>query len=90
VVAPRTPAFTERQRQVVVLVALGYSNDEIAADLEISPRTARMHCDAVRMKLGVTSRREIPSVYRLVTGDDVLRNATRRRRRTVGRVATAR
>ena len=66
------PAITERQRQVVELVAAGYSNEEVARSLGISPRTAKAHCDALRQKLGVTRRRQIPVAYRTQTGRDPL------------------
>ena len=68
------PAITARQRQVVALIAAGCSNDEVAERLEISPRTAKAHSDALRQKLGVPRRRQIPAAYRQMTGDDPLRS----------------
>ena len=68
----RPPAFTERQRQVVELIAAGCSNEEVGGRLGISPRTAKAHCDVLRQKLGVTRRRQIPVAYRLLTGEDPL------------------
>jgi DNA-binding CsgD family transcriptional regulator len=62
--------FTDRQRQVIQLIAEGCSNDEIAAQLGVTARTAKAHCDALRTKLGVTRRRYIPLAYRSVTGED--------------------
>ena len=62
--------FTPRQRQVVQLIALGCSNAEIATRLGISPRTAKAHSDALRMKLGVSRRRQIPAAFRELTGED--------------------
>jgi ATP/maltotriose-dependent transcriptional regulator MalT len=67
-----TPMLTDRQRQVVELIAAGCSNDEIGERLGISPRTAKAHCDVLRQKLGVARRRQIPVAYRLLTGDDPL------------------
>jgi len=64
--------YYERQREVVMLIAAGCSNDEVAARLGISPRTAKAHCDVLRQKLGVKRRRQIPIAYRLLTGDDPL------------------
>ena len=64
--------ITERQRQVVELIAAGCSNEEIGARLGISPRTAKAHSDALRQKLGVPRRRHIPAAYRAVTGRDPL------------------
>ena len=69
------PRITARQRQVVTLIAAGCSNEEVAQHLDISPRTAKAHADALRQKLGVPRRRQIPAAYRKVTGDDPLRSA---------------
>ena len=73
----RTPSdpnsgLTERQRQVVELIALGCSNDEVAARLGISARTAKAHCDVLRQKLGVPRRRQIPAAFKTLTGQDPL------------------
>jgi DNA-binding CsgD family transcriptional regulator len=65
-------AITSRQRQVVELIAQGLSNDEIGVTLGISSRTAKAHCDALRLKLGVPRRRQIPVAFRLLTGEDPL------------------
>jgi DNA-binding CsgD family transcriptional regulator len=67
------PRITDRQRQVIELIAAGCSNDEVGERLGISPRTAKAHADALRHKLGVTRRRHIPVAYRLLTGEDPLR-----------------
>lgn len=66
------PTITERQRQVVELIAAGCSNEEVGRRLGISPRTAKAHCDALRQKLGVSRRRQIPVAYRALTGRDPL------------------
>ncbi len=68
----RHPSITERQREVIVLIAAGCSNDEVGQLLGISPRTAKAHCDVLRQKLGVPRRRQIPIAYRSLTGDDPL------------------
>ena len=68
-------SLTTRQRQVVELIAEGCSNEEVAEQLAISPRTAKAHSDALRQKLGVPRRRQIPAAYRKVTGEDPLRSA---------------
>jgi DNA-binding NarL/FixJ family response regulator len=62
--------FTDRQRQVVRLIAEGCSNIEIAERLGISPRTAKAHSDTLRTKLGVPRRRQIPAAYRMTTGEN--------------------
>jgi ATP/maltotriose-dependent transcriptional regulator MalT len=66
------PNITERQRQVIELIAAGCSNEEVGERLGISPRTAKAHSDVLRQKLGVTRRRQIPVAYRAMTGDDPL------------------
>ena len=65
-------SITQRQREVIILIASGCSNDEVGERLGISPRTAKAHCDVLRQKLGVARRRQIPSAYRNLTGDDPL------------------
>ena len=64
--------LTDRQREVIALIAQGLSNDELGQELGISARTAKAHCDVLRQKLGVPRRRQIPLAYRLLTGDDPL------------------
>ena len=71
-IADRVAGITDRQRQVVELIAAGLSNDEVGRRLGISPRTAKAHSDALRHKLGVPRRRQIPLAYRALTGDDPL------------------
>jgi len=72
VLTERDVRFTERQREVVELIASGLSNDEVGERLGISPRTAKAHSDVLRQKLGVPRRRQIPVAYRLLTGEDPL------------------
>ena len=71
---PRETRFslTERQRQVVELIALGCSNEEVGERLGISARTAKAHCDVLRQKLGVPRRRQIPAAFKALTGEDPL------------------
>jgi DNA-binding CsgD family transcriptional regulator len=69
----KTPLdITERQRQVVELIARGCSNEEVGRRLGISPRTVKAHCDTLRLKLGVPRRRQIPAAFRALTGEDPL------------------
>jgi ATP/maltotriose-dependent transcriptional regulator MalT len=65
-------SLTERQRQVVELIARGCSNEEVGERLGISARTAKAHCDVLRQKLGVSRRRQIPAAFRTLTGEDPL------------------
>jgi DNA-binding CsgD family transcriptional regulator len=64
--------LSPRQREVAAYVAAGLTDEEIARSLSISRRTVRMHCDAIRAKLSVARRRDIPVAYRLQTGRDAL------------------
>jgi DNA-binding CsgD family transcriptional regulator len=64
--------ITDRQREVIALIAAGCSNDEVGARLGISPRTVKAHCDVLRQKLGVKRRRQIPMAFRIITGEDPL------------------
>jgi DNA-binding NarL/FixJ family response regulator len=58
-----TPAelavLTEREREVVMLVALGLSNDEIAERLFVSPLTAKTHVNRAMTKLGARDRAQL-------------------------------
>ncbi|AWK71120.1 protein kinase [Rhodococcus oxybenzonivorans] len=54
-----TSGLTKREQQVAELVTRGLTNKEIAAELVISPRTARGHVEHILAKLGFTSRAQI-------------------------------
>ncbi len=53
---PRASGLTERQVEVLRLVAAGLSNREIAKRLAISPRTAEHHVQDVYLKIGLSTR----------------------------------
>jgi len=61
--APRdTPSLamlTEREREVLLHVARGRSNDEVAAALFISPHTAKTHVKNTMLKLGAHDRAQL-------------------------------
>jgi DNA-binding NarL/FixJ family response regulator len=61
--APADPAshapLTERESQIIHLVARGFSNKEIAAQLEISVKTVETHKLRSMEKLGLGSRAEV-------------------------------
>jgi DNA-binding NarL/FixJ family response regulator len=50
---------TDREREVLALVAGGMSNDEIAAQLVISPATARTHVSRILTKLRARDRAQL-------------------------------
>jgi DNA-binding NarL/FixJ family response regulator len=60
------PAFglTDRERQVLALVANAHTNREIGEALFMSPKTASVHVTNVLRKLEVASRREAARLAR--------------------------
>ena len=50
--------LSEREKEVLALVAKGHTNREIAAELVISENTARNHVSRILGKLGLTRRSE--------------------------------
>jgi DNA-binding NarL/FixJ family response regulator len=54
-----TTELTAREREVVVLVARGLSNNEIAAHLVISPLTAKTHVNRAMTKLHARDRAQL-------------------------------
>jgi DNA-binding CsgD family transcriptional regulator len=52
----RPSALTDREQQIIDLVATGMTNKEIAAELVLSPVTVRKHLENVMAKLGVHTR----------------------------------
>jgi DNA-binding NarL/FixJ family response regulator len=54
--APAHEPLTEREREVLALVAQGHSNKEIATRLDITERTARTHVSNILGKLDLASR----------------------------------
>jgi DNA-binding NarL/FixJ family response regulator len=55
----RVDELTAREREVVTLVALGLSNDEIAERLVISRNTAKTHVSRAMFKLGAQTRAKL-------------------------------
>lgn len=51
--------LTEREREVIALVAGGLSNDDIAGRLHLSPATARTHVSRALRKLGARDRAQL-------------------------------
>jgi DNA-binding NarL/FixJ family response regulator len=52
-------ALTDREREVMSLVAGGLSNDEIAAQLFVSPLTAKTHVSRILAKLDARDRAQL-------------------------------
>src|SRR5690606_6379452 len=61
--APRPAAvlnsLTDREREVVALVATGLSNEEIAEKLVVSPATAKTHVSRAMTKLSARDRAQL-------------------------------
>jgi len=51
--------LTDREREVVTLVAAGLSNDEIAARLVVSPLTAKTHVSRAMTKVAARDRAQL-------------------------------
>jgi len=54
-------ALTASERRVVDLAAAGRSNRDIAQELYVTPKTVEVHLTSAYRKLGIRSRRELPS-----------------------------
>lgn len=54
--ADKSPLLTQREQEILTLIAAGQSNQEIAQSLYIAPGTVRVHVHAILQKLGVRDR----------------------------------
>jgi DNA-binding NarL/FixJ family response regulator len=57
--APALDRLTDREREVLSLVAAGLSNDEIARELTLSPATAKTHVSRIMTKTGTRDRAQL-------------------------------
>jgi DNA-binding NarL/FixJ family response regulator len=55
----RLALLTDREREVLTLVAAGMSNEDIAAHLVVSPHTAKTHVNRAMTKLGAHDRAQL-------------------------------
>lgn len=55
---PDLPSLTERESEILALIASGSTNREIANALYLSPHTVKEHTSALYRKLGVRNRAE--------------------------------
>jgi DNA-binding NarL/FixJ family response regulator len=55
----RLAVLTDREREVLALVAAGLSNDEIAQQLVVSPHTAKTHVKRAMVKLNAHDRAQL-------------------------------
>jgi DNA-binding NarL/FixJ family response regulator len=60
---PADPALTEREREILALVAEGGTNARIAGRLRVSENTVKFHLQNIFTKLGVTNRTEAAAVW---------------------------
>ena len=58
-VSAELDVLTEREREIVALVGKGLSNDDIAAQLFVSPLTAKTHVNRAMSKLGARDRAQL-------------------------------
>jgi DNA-binding CsgD family transcriptional regulator len=54
----RPDGLTEREQEILALLASGSSNEQIARDLSISTRTVERHISNIYLKIGVHNRAE--------------------------------
>jgi len=57
--AERLAVLTDREREILALVAEGMSNDEIAQHLVVSPSTVKTHVNRAMAKLGARDRAQL-------------------------------
>ncbi len=56
--------LSKREIEVARLLGDNLTQEEIARELKISPRSVKQHTNQLRLKLGVSRSRHIPAVLR--------------------------
>jgi DNA-binding NarL/FixJ family response regulator len=71
------PALTDRENQVLKLIACGFTNREISGNLTISESTVENHIHNIYTKLGISNRAQAVGYafhLRVVLLNDILHN----------------
>lgn len=61
-IVPHVPMLTNRELQLLMLVALGYSAKEVAYRCGIAFRTVETHLDTIRLKLRARNRTHMVAI----------------------------
>lgn len=64
-VALMSIALTECEQKVMKLLVLGFSNKQIARQLNVSPETVKKHLKNIFLKTGIHSRSQLIAIYSL-------------------------
>ena len=72
----RSMHVTPRQLQILELVAVGYSDKQIASKLRVSPRTVQSHLDRFFIEHGIHKRAAAVALL-LILKQGPLQNVTR-------------
>lgn len=65
---PAGPELTDREREVLALVAEGHTNATVAQRLKVSENTVKFHLQNLYLKLGVSNRTEAAAQFLQWTG----------------------
>jgi two-component system nitrate/nitrite response regulator NarL len=65
--APAGPVLSPREREIVLCLARGASNKEIARDLDVAESTVKIHVQHILRKLNLSSRVQV-AVWAIESG----------------------